>query len=41
MKDAKLVALAEVQWIRSYVRLLMVRWHCGPQVLGLLQRACT
>ena len=23
MKDAKLVALAEAQWIRSYVRLLM------------------
>ena len=23
MKDAKLVALAEVQWIRSYVRLRM------------------
>ena len=23
MKDAELVALAEAQWIRSYVRLLM------------------
>ena len=23
MKDVKLVALAETQWIRSYVRLLM------------------
>ena len=35
MKVAMLVALAEAQWIRSYVRLLMGRrMILGPLVIG-------
>ena len=35
MKDAELVALAEAQWIRSYVRLLM-----GSRSMPIVAFAC-
>ena len=28
-------------WGGPSPRCSLVRWHCGPQVLGRLQRACT
>ena len=42
MKDAKLVALAEAQWIRSYVRLLSSSSSAGAMetLSAACQRTC-